>query len=73
MEYSTEKKYYKIIERSDRVVKVSPKYTSNCMFARNRYLVDNSGYLICYLRDQRGGTFYTVNYARTQGLKILEL
>lgn len=43
------------------------------MFERNRHLVNNSGYLICYLREQSGGTFYTVCYAEQQGLEILRL
>ena len=37
------------------------------------HMVDCSAYLICYLREQRGGTVYTVNYAERQGLKILRL
>ena len=43
------------------------------MFERDRYLVDNSDLLVCFLRKNRGGTFYTVNYARKKGKKIIEL
>ena len=35
--------------------------------------VDNSAYLICYLRQHSGGTFYTVNYAEKRSLEILRL
>ena len=65
--------YKKLLEQADKIKQVSPKYTSTCMFERNRRLVDCSAYLICYLRENSGGTFYTVNYAEQQGLKILRI
>ncbi len=65
--------YFDILEQADKIRVLSPKYTSGCMLDRNRHLVDNSGYLICYLRENSGGTFYTVKYAERQGLKILRL
>lgn len=67
------KRYYEILEQADKVRILSPQYTSSCMLDRNRHMVNNSAYLICYLREQRGGTFYTVNYAERQGIKILRL
>lgn len=67
------KRYYEILEQADKVRILSPKYTSSCMLDRNRHLIDNSAYLICYLRERSGGTFYTVNYAERQGLRILQI
>jgi uncharacterized phage-like protein YoqJ len=67
------KRYYEILKQADKVRVLSPKYTNGCMLERNRHLVDNSAYLICYLRENSGGTFYTVNYAEKQGLKILRI
>ena len=67
------KRYYEILEQANKVRVLSPKYTNSCMLDRNRHLVDNSAYLICYLRENSGGTFYTVNYAEKQGLKILRI
>ena len=67
------KRYYRLLERADKVRVLSLEYTDSCMLDRNRHLVDNSGYLICYLRERRGGTFYTVNYAERQGLEIIGL
>ncbi|MCM1060305.1 MAG: DUF1273 domain-containing protein [Eubacterium sp.] len=67
------KHYYELLRQSDKVRLLSPQYTSSCMLDRNRHLVDNSAYLICYLRKQSGGTLYTVNYAEKQGLKILRI
>ncbi len=67
------RRYYELLDKADKVRVLSPRYTSSYMLERNRHLVDNSGYLICYLRENSGGTFYTVNYAERQGLKILRL
>lgn len=75
MKWSREQRehYENLLEQADKIRQVSPKYTSTCMFERNCRLVDCSAYLICYLRENSGGTFYTVNYAKQQGLKILRI
>ena len=65
--------YNKLLEQADKVRVLSAHYTGSCMFDRNRHLVNNSGYLICYLREQSGGTLYTVDYAEQQGLEIVRL
>ena len=67
------KRYCEILDWADKVRVLSPQYTNSCMLDRNRHMVDNSAYLICYLREHSGGTFYTVNYAEKQGLNILRL
>lgn len=67
------RRYFEILSQADKVRVLSPRYTNSCMLDRNRHMVDNSAYLICYLREQHGGTFYTVNYAEQQGLNILRL
>ena len=65
--------YNEIIEKCDDVIVIQNEYTSGCMFARDRYLVDNSDVIVCFLRKQSGGTYYTVNYARKTNKKIIEL
>lgn len=67
------KTYEKIKKSADKVVYVSKQYTKDCMFRRNRHLVDNSSVCICYLTDQSGGTAYTVNYAEEKGLRIINI
>lgn len=67
------KRYYRILEQADKVRILLPQYTEKCMHDRNRHMVDCSAYLICYLRERHGGTFYTVQYAKQCGLKILRL
>ena len=49
------------------------QYTSDCMVKRNKYMVDNSSVLISVFDGSFGGTMHTVNYAKKQGLEIIEL
>lgn len=64
------KKYYNIKLQADKVVYISKEYTKDCMFRRNRHLVNYSSLCICYLNKTYGGTAYTVNYAKKNNLKI---
>ena len=65
--------YENIKQKADKVVYTSKEYTRGCMHKRNRQLVDNSSVCICYLTENKGGTFYTVNYANTKQLKIVNV
>ena len=65
--------YEEIRRRADKIVYTSYEYFSGCMFKRNRHLVECSSVCVAYLREKRGGTAYTVNYARQLGLKIINL
>lgn len=65
--------YRKIMEQADKVVYTSHAYTAGCMFKRNRHLVDHSSVCICYLEKATGGTAYTVDYARKNGLRIINI
>lgn len=62
--------YERIKAAADKVVYTSREYTRDCMFKRNRHLVDNSNLCIAYLTKKTGGTAYTVEYARSKGLII---
>jgi uncharacterized phage-like protein YoqJ len=65
--------YARILQSADEVKVLSPNYYNGCMYARDRYMVDNSSYVIAFLREKLGGTFYTVNYARSQSKEIIIL
>ena len=65
--------YERIKAQADKVVYVSRQYTRGCMHERNRHLVDNSSVCVCYLNRESGGTAYTVDYAKQQGLEIINL
>lgn len=62
--------YNTIKTAADKIVYISETYTKNCMANRNKHLVNNSKYCICYLKQNYGGTAFTVNYAKRKGLYI---
>jgi uncharacterized phage-like protein YoqJ len=65
--------YEEIKQMADNVVYTSQEYTRGCMHKRNRHLVDNSSICICYLTDKTGGTAYTVGYAKSAGVRVINL
>lgn len=65
--------YNYMLSQADKIVFVSEKYTKDCMHLRNRFMVNHANYCISYLRVQKSGTGTTVNYAKKQGLKIINL
>ena len=69
----SKQRYERILNCCDEVITLSDDYYKGCMLVRDRYMVDNSDVLVCYLRRKSGGTFYTVNYAKKSGKKIIEL
>lgn len=65
--------YEKVKNLADKVVYTSKEYTSGCMHKRNRHLVDNSSVCICYLTENSGGTAYTVKYANSQKVDVINI
>ena len=65
--------YKNIIYNADKVRILSEHYYNGCMQASNRFLVDNSSICVCYLRQEHGGTAYTVKYAEKNGKTIINL
>ena len=67
------RRYENVLCACDEKIVFSEEYVDGCMQERDRFLVDNSEVLVCYLRKKSGGTFYTVNYAKKINRKIIEL
>ena len=65
--------YNSIMRSADEVTLVYERYTPDCMFRRNRYMVDRSAYCICYVTKESGGSYYTMNYAKAGGLGIINI
>lgn len=65
--------YKRMLGAADCVVYTSELYEEGCMQKRNRYMVDNSSVCISFVRTTRGGSAYTYNYAKKQGLEVLNL
>ena len=65
--------YEHIKAQANKVVYTAQQYTRGCMHKRNRHLVNYSGVCVCYLTKGSGGTAYTVRYAKTEGLEIINI
>ena len=65
--------YKDILSKADYIEYVSERYTLNCIFRRNRRIVDSSSVCLCYLNKNKGGTAYTVAYAKNQGVRIINI
>ena len=65
--------YNYILSQADKVVYTSENYYAGCMHKRNRHLVDNSAYCICFKNKASGGTAYTVDYAVKNGLNVYNI
>ncbi len=66
-------KYKEILGGADDVVYMHPFYTDGCMHERNRWMADRSSVCIAFLKQRRGGTLYTYNYAKRAGLQLYNL
>ena len=72
--YFTKKENQEFLEMlalTDKKVYIQENYDKECMFLRNKYMVDNSSLLIAYYHYQRGGTHSTVTYAIKQNKNII--
>ena len=66
-------RYESILKRANEINLISERYTPECMLKRNRYMVDKSEIVIAVFNGiQKGGTWYTINYAKKQN-KVIEL
>ena len=71
--YRQKREYERMKAAADEAVIISEEYTPYCMQKRNMFMVDNCEILVCYLREDRGGTFNTVKYAEKKGVKIVRI
>ena len=65
--------YHVLLEMADSVEFLQEKYTSGVMHRRNRALVDGSELCVALLQRSSGGTHQTVTYARSCGVKTINL
>ena len=63
-------KYLELLEGCDKIKVVTPLYSSGCLLARDRYLVDHASLLLAAYDGTPGGTKYTIEYALKQGLEV---
>ena len=65
--------YHFVLEQADSIRYTSESYFSGCMHKRNREMVKGSELCVAYCGRTTGGTAYTVNYARKNGLRVINI
>lgn len=66
-------RYFALIRQCDYEIMVQHHYDRNCMFRRDRYMVDHAAMLIAVYGGMLGGTMYTLTYAMRAGLEVVTL
>lgn len=64
-------RYDDILSAADESVVLSEEYTKACMHIRNRYMVDNSNYIIAVWNGKGSGTSSTIKYAEKKNREII--
>ncbi|MCC8122638.1 MAG: DUF1273 domain-containing protein [Oscillospiraceae bacterium] len=65
-------RYYNIRAQCDEDIFVSHRYTPECMHKRNHFLVNHAAHLLAvYDGGGKGGTAYTVDYAKQKNRNII--
>lgn len=59
-------RYSAVLKGADEVVYVSENYYKGCFLRRNDYMIERADYLIAYLKEDEGGTAYTVKKFRAK-------
>ena len=65
--------YERIRVLADEIIYTSEENKKGCMHKRNRYLVEHSTLCICYMTRKSGGTAYTVKYADSKGVSVINI
>ncbi len=75
----SDKRIYEFIKsKADEINIHSPKprdkeQAVKALLLRNRIMIDKSHYCVCYHKHDKGGTAYTVNYAKLHDVQLINL
>ena len=72
--FSEKRLYKRILDQANGYTYAEPQYTPFCMHKRNRQLVDGADFCVAYYNGRSGGgTDYTVKYAESRGVPVINL
>lgn len=65
-DWESDYRYARILKLANEVNYITKTYQKGCCLKRDRYMVDKSDFVIAvYNGQQKGGTFYTIRYAKS--------
>ena len=67
------KVYEFIMDSADEITYTAEEYTRGCMLHRDRCLVNGSGFCVAFCKKDEGGTAYTLNYAKSHGVRTINI
>ena len=65
--------YTYILSKADSVTYVRENYQRGCMLERNRKMADGSDFCIGFCTSDKGGSAYTLNYAKKHNVRVINL
>ena len=65
--------YEFIMSNADDITYTSEQYTRGCMLHRDRCMVNGSSFCVAFCEKAEGGTAYTLNYAKTHGVRAINI
>ena len=66
-------RYERILNECDEKFVLAPSYFKGCMQERDKFMVDKADVVLAYLKKKKGGTYFTVSYAKKQCKEIVLL
>ena len=71
--YNWRKRYFEILNNCDEFRYISNEYSKTCYQIRNKFMVDNSDFVVCWYDGKTGGTHNTLKYAFKKGRTIINI
>jgi len=67
------KQYLKVTPLCDSIITLTEQYHRNCYMDRNKYMINHSSQLICLFNGTKGGTYNTIEYAKSNNIAVTNL
>ena len=67
------KRFYDVLEQADEIEILDKEYNKGCYQKRNKFMVDNSDYVITWYDGKAGGTRNTIDYALKKGRQVFNI
>lgn len=65
--------YEYVLSKADKISYTCEKYRSGCMHERNRRLVNGAHFCVAFCSSDKGGSAYTLNYAKKKGITVINV